>query len=80
MVESKLTRYRPMDLGYADGPQWVYLSEDVDAELAQLRTERDRLKKALEEIRYTSIHYTQDGDEVHDIVDAALTQREGGEA
>ena len=45
----------------------------------QLRTERDRLKKALEEIRYTSIHYTQDGDEVHHIVDAALAQREGGE-
>ena len=51
----------------------------LEAENARLRAECDRLKKALEEIRYTSIHYTQDGDEVQHIVDAALAQQEGGE-
>ena len=31
------TRYRPMDLGYADGPQWVVLAEDYDKAVARIK-------------------------------------------
>ena len=38
----------------AAAPDLLRIATEQEAELAQLRAERDRLKKALEEIRYTT--------------------------
>jgi hypothetical protein len=52
------------------------LAEEGESEL---RRENARLRKALANIRYTAIHNTQDGDVVHDFVDAALQPTEEAE-